>query len=138
MRLAAKWPIDKRKNEKRNYKYFLEKQIGWICGLSHERLESHRDDRPTLSPSELPMSYHDANMRGRVFKDDMLSSFLHLALRELINDEHRKRWPSTHYRSGIFGLSLQQLREANTEKAREHMGLTESRWQSFKAMFWRS
>lgn len=65
LRLAAKWPIDKNKNESRNYRYFLEKQINWMCGLSHDPITPHRDDKPRLNPTDLTMSHHDANLRGR-------------------------------------------------------------------------
>jgi hypothetical protein len=67
MRLAGKWPVDKNKSKARNYRYFLEKQIGYITGNDPEKLEKHRDDVPNVSPEELPPSYHEANMRGMSF-----------------------------------------------------------------------
>lgn len=68
MRLAAKWPVDKNKNEIRNYRYFLEKQINWMCGLSQEPMISHRDDKPAINPSDLTMANHDANCKGLFFE----------------------------------------------------------------------
>lgn len=64
MRLAGKWPVDKQKSNSRNYRYFLEKQIAYITGTDHEKLEDHRDDVVRMEPESLPPSYHDANIRG--------------------------------------------------------------------------
>ncbi|CAD5218811.1 unnamed protein product [Bursaphelenchus okinawaensis] len=115
MRLLAKWPVDPNKSYERNVKYYLENQV--------HRLHNPRNNQNPLEMDE-PLSgkniKHDANMK---------------AIQELIDNKYQQKWPTTHFKTGIFGVTLAQLNKINSDKFRIRLGLGATRWTYFKSLF---
>ncbi|KHN78426.1 Mitochondrial nucleoid factor 1 [Toxocara canis] len=96
MRLAARWPKDKHKNPSRDLALFLETEI--------ERL--FRVER-----SNLPQDIGICERRLQ-------------SLEQILRNVHRSNYPNS-YKSGVFGLSLDGLHEANSDEGRKVFGLRE-------------
>ncbi|CAD5225870.1 unnamed protein product [Bursaphelenchus xylophilus] len=115
MRLLAKWPVDKNKSRARNLKLFLESEVNRL-----------HNPRITENPEQLedPLSgknvKHEANMR---------------ALQEIIDNKYQQRWPTDHFKTGLFGLTQSHLAKVNADKFRFHLGLGATRWNFWKTYF---
>ncbi|KAI6221799.1 RRNA methyltransferase 2, mitochondrial [Aphelenchoides fujianensis] len=113
-RVVSKWPLDRHKSHARNFKPFLERDIERLFGQPDaEDLRSGIHQQPPAPPN------HHANLK---------------ALQELVENQHATKWP-THYSTGALGLTLEQLREVNSDAFRNRLGLGGGRWNWFTRYF---
>uniref|UniRef100_A0A915BF67 Mitochondrial nucleoid factor 1 n=1 Tax=Parascaris univalens TaxID=6257 RepID=A0A915BF67_PARUN len=106
VKLAEQWPRDRHKNRGRDVAVFIESEI--------ERV--FRKECNTLP--------QDSALCER-----RLQSF-----EQILKSVHRSNYPNS-YKSGVFGLNLDRLREANSDDGRRMFGLRDDKKSFFSRFF---
>uniref|UniRef100_A0A1I7YX41 Mitochondrial nucleoid factor 1 n=1 Tax=Steinernema glaseri TaxID=37863 RepID=A0A1I7YX41_9BILA len=109
MRLVAQWPKDPTKGPARNLGAFMEQEIERVF---------------RKEPSALPREAAICERRLR-------------SLEHIFDNQHMKAYPH-NYKSGVFGLTLEHLEEATSDKFRKQMGLGSKKPGFFKRLFGKS
>ncbi|VDK56003.1 unnamed protein product [Anisakis simplex] len=96
------------------YKRFVRLAAKW----PHDKYKSADRDLAVFMSDEIE----------RVFRveRDQLPPDATLCLKQILMNTHRLNYPHS-YKSGVFGLNLQRLREANSEEGRKTLGLLKQR-----------